>query len=652
MPSKGGRAASAESVRADPDPSSCTSTAPAIGFDPDRSAVCSGSVDVDWVGFVDLERFVVDVIRLDDAGDVWPFVDAVVTGDAVSALDESIAGCFPVVAPTAIGSPGVDGGEPVVLASLVVRSVDRFLDHIHRLPSILISSLGERRGSTIDTGPPFVGLVLAAELFERRRVSTVERRRPAVGRRRVQLWNLQLGKRRCGIPEVEPGSGHRDREFHLHGHVECRTVDGPSQLECALRTAESALAVDHHRKLVVAPRDTAVGPEFPESRREVTQSVGRYRQGLADHGDASSPTSGADRVRVREFRVVVDEECCGHEVLRDPVRVVLAQRLQLGARLDVEITGLDALGDVRVIVTRTDGPSTERIAVDEGVPRPLTEASACRPGAVAEARTFATPGAPVLAARPVVTIAVRSTVARTLPAAGSARTAAIGTSTTAGPGRSAVIAPFTPIVAVRSAVVTARPAVVAEAPALVAPGTSVVAGACAVVAVRTAAAVCRTRGPATISPRRTPTDAAMIGPRTALSAPAVVAPSLAVRTGAVRPEVPPVAARTLPLGRTLQAPRTITVGTAGSSRSTLDTAAVAVSRSPSVRTAAPIVATLELPGSPHVPAALSAPASSGTTIAVGAHDVTPLTVLPPVAGIPPRCGAPVVTRSTAPTVSP
>ena len=58
---------------------------------------------------------------------------------------------------------------------------------------------------------------------------------------------------------------------------------------------------------------------------------------------------------VRELRVRLDQSTGHDEVLRHPVGVVFAQRLQLDARLPGQITCLDLVRDDGVVVPRTDG---------------------------------------------------------------------------------------------------------------------------------------------------------------------------------------------------------------------------------------------------------------------------------------------------------
>ena len=350
-----------------------------------ESAGC-GSVDVAGVVFVDLAGLVPGVIGVvvevvvPEGTDV-PVARLGVPEFCVVELDGLVADGL-VVSGLVVSGLVVSGLVVCGLVELV--DFDRFLDHIHCLPSIVFGGFREGFGRAVDAGPPLVGLVLATELLERGRVSTVERRRPAVGGRGVELWNLQLAQRGCGIPEVQTCSGHRDREFDLHRRLEGGAVDGPSELEGTFRAPEPTLTVDHHRELVVAAGDPPVGAEFPERRGEVTETVRRDRGSLTDHSHAAGSACSAQRVLVRFLRIGVDEERRGDEVSRDPVHVVLAEGLELSTSGGVEVTGIDLVRDLGVVVTRADRTGAVRVPVFPVVPSGLAEAGAGRAVTVAE----------------------------------------------------------------------------------------------------------------------------------------------------------------------------------------------------------------------------------------------------------------------------
>ena len=350
-----------------------------------ESAGC-GSVDVAGVVFVDLAGLVPGVVGVvvevvvPEGTDV-PVARLGVPEFCVVELDGLVADGL--VADGLVVSGLVVSGL-VVCGLVELVDFDRFLDHIHCLPSIVFGGFREGFGRAVDAGPPFVGLVLATELLERGRVSTVERRRPAVGGRGVELWNLQLAQRGCGIPEVQTCSGHRDREFDLHRRLECGAVDGPSELEGTFRAPEPALAVDHHGELIVAAGDPSVRAEFSERRGEVTETVRRDRGGLTDHSHAAGSACSAQRVLVRFLRIGVDEERRGDEVSRHPVRVVLAEGLELSTSGGVEVTGIDLVRDLGVVVTRADRTGAVRVPVFPVVPSGLAEAGAGRAVTVAE----------------------------------------------------------------------------------------------------------------------------------------------------------------------------------------------------------------------------------------------------------------------------
>ncbi|WP_181420092.1 hypothetical protein [Curtobacterium sp. MCPF17_003] len=105
---------------------------------------------------------------------------------------------------------------------------------------------------------------------------------------------------------------------------------------------------------------------------------------------------------------------------RNPVGVVLAEGLQLHPGRGVEVARLDLLGDLRVVVARTDRLRAVRVAVFPVVARGLTEAGAGVTAAVPETTTFITA---------VATRAVRRTAAeRTVGGTTTGRT--IGGTTT------------------------------------------------------------------------------------------------------------------------------------------------------------------------------------------------------------------------------
>ena len=87
---------------------------------------------------------------------------------------------------------------------------------------------------------------------------------------------------------------------------------------------------------------------------------------------------------VRFLRIGVDEERRGDEVSRHPVRVVLAEGLELSTSGGVEVTGIDLVRDLGVVVTRADRTGAVRVPVFPVVPSGLAEAGAGRAVTVAE----------------------------------------------------------------------------------------------------------------------------------------------------------------------------------------------------------------------------------------------------------------------------
>ncbi|WP_260497670.1 hypothetical protein, partial [Curtobacterium herbarum] len=87
---------------------------------------------------------------------------------------------------------------------------------------------------------------------------------------------------------------------------------------------------------------------------------------------------------VRFLRIGVDEERRGDEVSRHPVRVVLAEGLELSTSGGVEVSGIDLVRDLGVVVTRADRTGAVRVPVFPVVPSGLAEAGAGRAVTVAE----------------------------------------------------------------------------------------------------------------------------------------------------------------------------------------------------------------------------------------------------------------------------
>ena len=99
----------------------------------------------------------------------------------------------------------------------------RILALLHDLDDVAavgIRRAGERVAGPLGPREPLRGLVVAAQLFEHRRVRVEERGAPVERALRVELRDLQLGQRRLRLTEIESRAGHRDRQGDLHRHVE------------------------------------------------------------------------------------------------------------------------------------------------------------------------------------------------------------------------------------------------------------------------------------------------------------------------------------------------------------------------------------------------------------------------------------------------
>src|SRR5688500_18672099 len=112
---------------------------------------------------------------------------------------------------------------------------------------------------------------------------------------------------------------------------------------------------------------------------------------------------------VREFGILFEELGCRDQVPSDPVRVLLAERLQFGASTLVEVARLDALGNLRGIVVpeseiRGPVPLARRIIGTRA------RAVVATPVAVGLAITIARMG-------PAITVAIKLAVTVRLPVA-------------------------------------------------------------------------------------------------------------------------------------------------------------------------------------------------------------------------------------------
>ena len=98
--------------------------------------------------------------------------------------------------------------------------VELFLDDLDGVLTLGEVGALERDRGAIGSLPPLLGLLGVPEVLEHGRVGVEERGAPRESALGVELRNLQLSQRGLGLTEVEPGAGHRDREGHLHRHLE------------------------------------------------------------------------------------------------------------------------------------------------------------------------------------------------------------------------------------------------------------------------------------------------------------------------------------------------------------------------------------------------------------------------------------------------
>ena len=93
--------------------------------------------------------------------------------------------------------------------------------------------------------------------------------------------------------------------------------------------------------------------QLPQRQREVAGEIRGNAEGLAGDGDAAGAAGGGLRMLVREFRILIDEACRHHQVLRDALGVLLAERLQFAPRNAVKLLARHIIRDARVVMART-----------------------------------------------------------------------------------------------------------------------------------------------------------------------------------------------------------------------------------------------------------------------------------------------------------
>lgn len=219
----------------------------------------------------------------------------------------------------------------------------------------------ERLCGSLRPRVPFRCLVGSPEFLEHDRIRVEQRGAVRVRGVRVELRDLQFAE--CGIrlPLIESRARHGDREFDLHCRGQRTTIHRAREFERTIGTAEAAFAVDHHRQLVIAPGDAAVGAQFAQREAEVTGRVGGDRERLAYHADAAGTACRRDRVLVRQLGVLVDESGHHHQVTGDPLGVVGAEGLQLVAGNAVEFLRLRVVGQLWIRVRSPHRPRVELV---------------------------------------------------------------------------------------------------------------------------------------------------------------------------------------------------------------------------------------------------------------------------------------------------
>ena len=219
---------------------------------------------------------------------------------------------------------------------------------------------------------PEGGLFGATEVFEHGCPGREESGTPLEGAVGVELGYLEFAERELGLPAIETGAGHRDGESHAHGRSKGGAIDRTPLFECAIRPADTALAVDDERDLIVVSGDATVGAQLPQCEGEVADAVGGDREGLTHDGDAPGAARCGQGVLMRTGGVIVDELGDHCKVTCDLLGVLFAEGLQLVARSRMQVARGDLVRQRRlgntlanrgVLVDRPVDATTGTVAV-------------------------------------------------------------------------------------------------------------------------------------------------------------------------------------------------------------------------------------------------------------------------------------------------
>ena len=91
----------------------------------------------------------------------------------------------------------------------------------------------------------------------------------------------------------------------------------PDEAHRLFRLAQSTLAVSHDREVGSVPGHASKGSVLVEGDRELIRGIGRFGQGLANQGQARTPTLRRLGMAQRQGRVAVHEITRSEQVLTD-----------------------------------------------------------------------------------------------------------------------------------------------------------------------------------------------------------------------------------------------------------------------------------------------------------------------------------------------
>ena len=116
------------------------------------------------------------------------------------------------------------------------------------------------------------------------------------------------------LSQVRPCAGHDDTQFVGVVAGQLGGIGTAGQLDCPLRSAETAFTVGDQRQQWGLATHPAGGPEFGDRLRPVAAVIGGNADGFADGRDSARPLSGGAGMLQRSLRVLVEQLARRHQM--------------------------------------------------------------------------------------------------------------------------------------------------------------------------------------------------------------------------------------------------------------------------------------------------------------------------------------------------